>query len=319
MIDKMSHNNKQTVAQHNKLINSHFELGIYEVKLFLFLLTKVRKEDFDFRLEKIPVEFFKNEGGNILYKDIMNAADKIVSRKFAIESDEGFDYIPLMARCSYKKGEGYIQAMFNQEVKPYLLQLKGNFTISQLSELLKLKSYHSHRIYWLLKQCSTFGERTILLGDLKSLLGLKGKYAKSKDFKKRILVKAQEELANTDMAFDFEEIRNGLKVESIRFKIIKPNKQDGSPEAYLNIGISQDINRAYTDREKLLKKRLKELELTDRQVRLIIERVGADAESGIWKLINDIKMNIRDGKIKENLGAYSAKKMDIKYNLGFFR
>ncbi|UZR99004.1 replication initiation protein [Chondrinema litorale] len=301
----------KNVTQHNTLINSSFTLGIFEMRLFLFLLSKVTKEDTDFRLEKIPVELFRNESGNILYQDIMNAADKIVSRKIAIKSDEGFDYIPLLARCTYRKGEGYINIMFNQQIKSYLLQLKGNFTTSQLSELLKLKSYYSHRIYWLLKQYSTFGERHIELEALKHILGLENKYARYRDFKKYVLEKSKSELARTDMAFTFDEIRSGQKVIEINFHFQKSsskNKLDGFPT------VDEDLS----EKEQRLVERLTELKLDKWQIERVLDKVGPDPETGIWKLINEIKMAKRDGII-EDLGGFTAKKLDKKYHLGFFK
>lgn len=307
-------NSRINVTQHNKLINAHFTLGIYEMRLFLSLLSKIKKEDKEFRLEEVPVSFFRNEKGKIYYEHIKEAADKIMGRKIAIENEEGFDYMTLMARCTYKKGEGTLKAMFNQEAKPYLLELKGNFTISQLDELLKLKSYSSHRIYWLLKQYNQFRERTIPLDKLKALLGLEGKYAKSKDFKKYVLNRAQEELVKTDMAFSFEEIREGLKVKAIRFILEKQSIDEGITE---NIEHNQEA--IFSDQESRLMQRLKEFQLEDWQVQKIIEKVGADAKTGIWMLVNEIKMARRDGQIKGSIGGYAAKKIDGKYGLGFFK
>ena len=114
------------------------------------------------------------------------------------------------------------------------------------------------------------------------------------------------------MAFFFEEIRKGQKVTHIQFKF------NNTCNIKRTSTIVQDIDINYSEREERLIERLKELSLDEKQIKVIIESIGAGPESGVWKLINDIKMNIRDGRVQTNQGGYVAKMFDNKYNLGFF-
>ena len=83
-----------------------------------------------------------------------------------------FVVIPLLAYAKYLDGEGMIEARFNDELLPHLLELRDNFTKAQLTELLKLKSSSSYRIYRLLREYAAFSKRTIKLEELKAILGL---------------------------------------------------------------------------------------------------------------------------------------------------
>ena len=106
-----------------------------------------------------------------------------------------------MAYAKYRGEEGALRVRFNDEVMPYLLQLHQNFTKAQVVQLLKLKSPHSYRIYWLLKEYAAFGSRTLGVDELKSILSLEGQYKQFPLFRLRVLERAREELAQTDLPF----------------------------------------------------------------------------------------------------------------------
>ena len=210
----------ELIVQHNHMVNARFSMTANEMRLFVFMLSEIKKTDTQFKMIEVPVELFRNSSGNVLYQDIRNAADRITQRRIAIQNINGgknFQFIPLMSICAYQEGEGCIKARFNDEVKPYLLQLGGNFTASQIKQLLMLKSYYAHRMYWLLKQYQDFGSRTIEVKELRAILELANKYKRYLDFRIRVLDKAREELEQTDMQFDYEEVRKGKSVHSIRF------------------------------------------------------------------------------------------------------
>ena len=297
-------------VQSNKLVNGRFSWTLTEAKIFLFLLAKVKKGDRSFRDEKIPIELFKTKSGNIIYKELKDAANRITKRNIGITetNNKDFTYLSIITKCAYKSAEGCLVAKFNDDLKPYILDLKGNFTFTEIQELLGLNSFYSHRIYWLLKQYETFGTRTIKVEDLRRILELENMYERYRDFRKRVLDKAKSELEDTDMAFDFEEIRRGLKVIEIKFNFKSSKKK------LKKLHSLEDLD----DKEKRLVGRLLELELDEWQIQVVLDRVGAEGDTGIWKLINDIKMDLRDGKVKGKVGGYTAKLLDDKYKLGFF-
>lgn len=307
----MENNENAVAVQSNKLVNGRFSWTLTEAKIFLFLLAKVKKGDKAFRDEKIPIELFKTKGGNIIYKELKDAANRITKRNIGITetNSKDFTYLSIVTKCAYKSADGCLIAKFNDDLKPYILDLKGNFTFTEIQELLGLNSFYSHRIYWLLKQYETFGTRTITVEDLRRILELENMYGRYRDFRKRVLDKARSELEKTDMAFEFEEIRRGLKVIEIKFTFKSSKKK---LKKLISVEELKDIERRLVDR-------LLELELDEWQIQTVLDKVGAEGETGIWKLVNEIKMTVRDGKVKGKVGGYTAKILDDKYNLGFFK
>lgn len=225
------------VVQRNDLVNARFALTTLEMRLFMAMLSRIHRDDTEFSEMHIPVtEVVALSGRRPSSNDYQQLKDMcalLASRVLYIErpskkkraskaADEtpSFSNTPLMAYADYSSEERSLVVRFNDRVREHLLQLnEGNFTQAQLMQLLKLKSAHSYRIYWLLKQYGSFGTRTVPVDDLKQLLGLEGQYKQFPLFKLRVLDRAQQELAQTNLAFEYDLLRGvGKSVEQIRFR-----------------------------------------------------------------------------------------------------
>ena len=224
-------NADKIVAQHNALVNARFSFVPLQMRLFLALLSRISLDDTEFKEHVIPVSelLFERHGGSA-YQQIDEMCDDITSFKLYIEILEDgtrkrrrrpkYDYIPLMAKAGYDGDLGGIVAAFNPLIMPYLLQLResGNFTLADLDELRKLKSPSSVRIYWLLKEYSDFGQRTVTPEQLRFMLDIaENEYPRFSNFKARVLDRAQVELARTDMPFTYELERQNQLVQRIKF------------------------------------------------------------------------------------------------------
>ncbi len=215
------------VVQHNALVNAKFDLNTHEARLFLALLARLQRTDTSFsKCQLLVREIVPSTGSNNVYDQVRRMLKDFASRTLTIEklSSDGrplkkpsFTVIPLLAYATYLEGEGMIEAQFNDLLLPYLLELRDNFTKAQLTELLKLKSANSYRIYWLLREYAAFGKRTIRLDELKAILGLDQEYDRFNNFRARILDRAQNELSATDLPFTYEAIKQGREVKEIKF------------------------------------------------------------------------------------------------------
>lgn len=219
------------VAQHNALINARFSFLPLQMRLFLALLARIEFEDTDFQEHLIPLSelVFDRRGGSA-YEQVDEMCKKLTSFTLYIEELEettrrrrkkpGFTYLPLMSEARYAPELGGVVASFNPKIMPYLLQLRqsGNFTLAALDELRKLKSPHSLRIYWLLKEYADFGQRTVTLEQLRFVLNIaEEEYPRFSNFKRFVLERAREELAGTDLPFTFELERQNQIVQRIKF------------------------------------------------------------------------------------------------------
>lgn len=107
-----------------------------------------------------------------------------------------------------------------------MLQLRSMFTQYKLANILSMKSKYSPRIYEILK-CNEFKKQGFIeieIEDLRKLIKAYDVYPKYNDFKRHVIERSQKELNKiSDISFEFEEIKTGRKVTSIRF-YIKSNK-----------------------------------------------------------------------------------------------
>lgn len=214
-------NPEKVIALDNALINARYFMTLNELRIFALMLCRVGKDDSDFSLIKIPCQqLFPKK--NVKYELIKEAAKKLASKTIEVEvltakNKRKFDAIPLMSWCSYTEGEGYVSARFNDLVKPYVLNLKKNFTSAQLKLLNTMTSFYSWRLYWLLKQYEDFGKRRMSLTEFAEKMMIEKKYQEWYDIKRRVLQPVQKDLRKSDMRFEYEVEKQGRKVAFLTF------------------------------------------------------------------------------------------------------
>ena len=239
------------VTKANTLITANYDLSLQEQKLILTLASMVQPTDEEFKEYEFKIKDFMELLGietQTKYTEIPKITKELMKKVFEIK--EGKDIIQLswLSSARYKTGEGLVILKFDSSLKPYMLQLKELYTSYKLENILSLKSKYSLRLFELLKSNEYKKIWKIELEELKKLLGATEKsYSIYQNVKNRIILKAQKELKEkTDICFDFEEIKTGRKVTSIKF-FIKSNKRVNAPKK-----ISVDIDTTKDDIIKLV-------------------------------------------------------------------
>ncbi len=89
--------------------------------------------------------------------------------------------------CDYYPSEGKVVVCFAKKIIPYLSQLSANFTQYKLRYVTKMKSVYGIRLYELLVQWQSTGEREIDIAWLRQILQIEDKYSAIKDLKKYVI------------------------------------------------------------------------------------------------------------------------------------
>lgn len=207
------------------IMNSNYDLSLEEQKLILTLASMVQPLDEDFKPYKFKISEFMNLLGvdtKTKYTEVPKITKELMKKVFEIEENEEIIQIAWLSSATYKKGKGMVELEFSPKLKPYMLKLNNLFTQYKLENILSMKSKYSPRIYEILK-CNEFKKQGYIemeIDELRKLLKVENIYLKYNDFKRKIIEQAQKELnLKTDISFDFEEIKTGRKVTSIRFYI----------------------------------------------------------------------------------------------------
>jgi len=226
------------VVKHNSLIEGRYDLTLQEKRLILWLVSEISPDDTGFKRYRVRIkelaEFVGCSNNHNIYREMVGITERIMERVLKVKSADGrkVELFHWMSYASYDVGTGYAEFSLSDELKPYLLDLKKNFTKLQLRYAIGIKSAYGVRIYELLKQYETIGERTIGVTDLRELCGIAAsQYDKFKDFRVRVVDIAVREInERTDIFISYDYISTGRKVTAIRFSITRnPNAETPDP------------------------------------------------------------------------------------------
>jgi len=232
------------IVKHNDFIEGRFHLDLTQAKIIAKLSSIIQKDDKDFKLyifqAKNLLEELKMGVNN--YDNLKKSVDSLVDKTIQLGKPDSTLTISLLSSAEYFK-DGRIEIEFSPKLKPYLLQLKENFTKYQLENVLSLSSFYAIRIYELCKQYEKIKERMIEVEKLKEILKIQDKYKKYNHFKEKVLEIAKREInEKTDINISFEEIKTGRKVTSIKFLIEKKEKEIEKVENKIDFEI-EDIDK----------------------------------------------------------------------------
>lgn len=216
------------VTKSNKLITCNYDLSLQEQKIILTLASMVQPQDTEFKEYEFKIKDFIELLGikdQSKYTELPKITKDLKKKVFEIEEGTDLIQVSWLGGVRYKRKEGILILSLDKGLKPYMLQLKELYTSYRLENVLSLKSKYSIRIYEILKSNLFKRNIEIEVEELREMIGAKEKtYNLYSNFKSKILLRTQEELnSKTDISFDYEEIKTGRKITSIRF-IIKQNK-----------------------------------------------------------------------------------------------
>ncbi|HID29537.1 MAG TPA: RepB family plasmid replication initiator protein [Desulfobacterales bacterium] len=127
------------------------------------------------------------------YDDLQRAATRLFHRYVTIDNPDPED--PALAKTltrwvsaiDYFPGQGRVRVYFSPRIIPYLAQLSEQFTKYKLRHVAKFRSLYGVRLYELLIQWQSTGEREIQIDWLRKTFGLQDKYPRIDDLKRRVI------------------------------------------------------------------------------------------------------------------------------------
>lgn len=219
------------VVKSNDLIrHSRFELNLQEYKLILYLISKIRPGDDDFReydcdlVTVCAIMGAKPCGKN--YKDIRDALKALSDRSFWVRLGDADVLCRWISKVRIYPGESRITVRLDDDLKPYLLQLKSNFTAYGLEYAMGMRSKYSIRLYEIIHSYASLERFEISVDDLRQLLNADN-YENFKDFRLNVLESSVHEInAVTELQISAEPVRRGRSYASVIFEVRRKTAQE---------------------------------------------------------------------------------------------
>lgn len=226
----------QRVVKHNDLVQARSNLSKIEHRVIAMLIAQLDREDEAFQLQRIRISDLidkSDSSSQDLYNRGKEICKQLLNQQIHIQTEEDgkrvYEGYNALDKIRYVEGDGYIEARFNDSMKPFLLRLKRRFTIYQLEAFMRLQSRYSMRIYELLKMREDLRWLRMPVEKLREVLFCEDKYSRFGDFRRRVIERAQSEINEiTDISFTYKVEREGQSPVRVNF-MIDPDEEK-SPE-----------------------------------------------------------------------------------------
>ena len=240
---------KRKIVEHNDLITSVAKMDKTPLKIFELAVScidteNVPKDNIIYLSKAELFTFFKvdDNGKHTRFKEAISKMQEQAFFEVREEAGKGFKFrrilpIPTVEWTDY---DDKVMIRFNQDIMPYLIELKQNFTQYALSDLIDLNSKYSIILYkWLsmsynqyehysakggrrAEQVEAYRNPSISMQELRTITDTTTKYERFTKFETRVLREPLEEI-NTHTHFNvtYEKVKKGRSIDSIVFHITK--------------------------------------------------------------------------------------------------
>ena len=245
---------KRKVVEHNSLITSIAKMDKTPLKMFELAVSCIDTEeppkDNAVYLSKEELFSFFKVSDNDKHSRFKQAIAKMQEQAFfeiKEEKNKGFKFrrilpIPTVEWTDY---DDKVMIRFNQDIMPYLIELKQNFTKYALSEIMELNSKYSIILYkWLsmnynqyehysnkggrrAEQVENYRNPSISVKELRTITDTVNEYKETYHFFRYIVENSLKEInAHTSFNVSYEKIKKGRSIDSIVFHIEKKRTAD---------------------------------------------------------------------------------------------
>lgn len=200
--------NNYVVMANNMLTHSASNLTLDELKLLRFIIMQTKKGDKElYEFELSAKDFAALLEVNIKTKDLYKRLDTMTTHlmqeviKIGDDSKKKWVKFHWVDVCRYDNGK--ITIKISDELKPFLVDLRGKFTRYQLSEIISFKSAYAIRLYEIingymnennLPHADVAIEISISVEELRKNTDTVNKFERPYDFKRKVVDIAVKEI-----------------------------------------------------------------------------------------------------------------------------
>lgn len=320
------------VVSSNDLVRAKYSYTLWEKRVFLYMVSQLKRDQTEFPMMRIAIRDlmrFYGTFGKGEYSVIRSVPENIIKKPFYIpyitpEGERRWLFMNVISAgtqpdVAEKREESYIELQFNPVLAPHLMDLRERFTRYNIRNISELQSVYSIRMFEFIKENEFKKDGfEVSVDDLKEMLFMKAQdndgsevYQLYGDFKKRVLIKAQEDLnTHCDTTFIFEERKEGRRVTKIFFRPLKNQPiDDSSPSVKIVLpsvepifsdnteGVGETQSPLYTELLPLILS----LGISTEVLQLLVE---TQSEAALRNGLAYTQREVLAGRIRENAAGF---------------
>lgn len=217
----------KVVVQKNDFIRGNTSIfSINDLKIFKLIISKVKSMNETLFEDYYEITTDEVKALNInethLHRETVKSLKKLANTYVRMEDENGDEKEVGLIRNEFKfpKYSKKILITFNDDMKEYLLDIKGTYTKYSLIDIVNFKLKHTLKLYEYLKSVS-LNVMKIKVENLKRELDLTDKYPKFFEFKRKVLEPSIEEIneKTETLNVSYTLVKEGREVTMIIFHI----------------------------------------------------------------------------------------------------
>lgn len=218
------------VYKSNDIINASYSLTVKEQRLLLACISQIKsdeelsdKNSFTLTVDEARDLFYSKKDRYNAYRDLVMATEKLFDRRIIMHSEEGKKerLTRWVSTVDFDHEEMTATLYFHDQIKPYISQLKDNFTKYRLKHIAELSSIYAIRVYEMIaswhSQNKSFQEMTI--DDFRNALDLGLKYKQFGQLRERVIKPAIEQInERTNYDLEIQATKRGRSFHKLQFR-----------------------------------------------------------------------------------------------------
>lgn len=218
------------IYKSNALVEAAYRLTVQEQRILLACISQVRHDEVvtDEVLYSVRAADLARLSGTAVeaaYSELKAAALRLKRREVRVTQEPNGEgkkpkvmITGWVQTIFYIEGEGRVELRFTKDMLPYLTELTRQFTKYSLADVAKMDSSHAIRLYELLMQWDTKGQREISIEDLRKWLQLEGRYPLMAEFRRWVIEPAVTQInEHSPISVSWTQRKTGRKITHLQF------------------------------------------------------------------------------------------------------
>lgn len=231
------------VYKSNALVEAQYRLSVAEQRIMYACISQVRRDqpitdDVLYSISASELAEMSGTSTKQAYRELEKAALRLKRRDVRLIQEPNGNgqkqkvmITGWVQTIIYIKEEGRVELRLTKDILPYLTNLTEQFTNFALKDVARMTSNHGQRLYELLCQWRSVGQREVSIEWLRDAFLLEGKYGALKDFKRRVLEPAVMQInEHSPLWCKWEQRKTGRRVSHLVFTFgEKKTEKDDTP------------------------------------------------------------------------------------------